>query len=74
VGKEERMYEKIKNLCEKKGITIYKMCNELGISPSSISNLKTRENQKGLSAESTAKIADYFGIAALELTTAGGKE
>lgn len=67
------MYEKIKNLCEEKGITIYKMCTDLSISPSSISNLKNRENQKGLSAESTAKIADYFGISALELTTAGEK-
>ena len=62
------MYEKIKKLCEEKGISINKMCTELDITPSSISNLKSRENQKGLSAESTAKIADYFGISALELT------
>lgn len=62
------MYEKIKNLCEKKGISIYKMCSDLGISNSVISNLKNRKNQTALSAVNTAKIADYFGISALELT------
>lgn len=62
------MYEKIKNLCEKKGISIHKMCADLGINDSVISNLKIRENQKALSAANTAKIANYFGIEALELT------
>lgn len=62
------MYEKIKNLCDKKGISIYKMCADLGINDSVISNLKNRKNQTALSAINTAKIADYFGISALELT------
>lgn len=62
------MYEKIKKLCEENGISIYKMCSDLGINNSVISNLKNRENQTALSAVNTAKIADYFGISALELT------
>ena len=61
------MYEKIKILCVEKGISIHKMCTDLGINDSVISNLKIRENQKALSAANTAKIADYFGISALEL-------
>lgn len=61
------MYEKIKNLCEKRKISIHKMCTDLNINDSVISNLKNRENQTSLSAENTAKIADYFGVSALEL-------
>ena len=61
------MYEKIKSLCEEKNISIYRMCEDLNINSSVISNLKNREGQTALSAENTAKIADYFGVSALEL-------
>lgn len=58
------MYEKIRELCEKKGISIHQMCESLNINDSAISNLKTRENQRSLSAETVAKIADFFDIPA----------
>lgn len=58
------MYEKIKELCEKRGISIHQMCESLSINDSTISNLKNRENQRSLSAETVAKIADFFDIPA----------
>ena len=61
------MYEKIQQLCEAKGISIHRMCADLAINDSVISNLKNRTGQTSLSAENTAKIADYFNISALEL-------
>lgn len=65
------MYNKIKEFCESKGITVHKMCKDLNISDAILSNLKNRENQKGLSAENTAKIADYMGISVTELIKKG---
>lgn len=58
------MYEKIRELCEQKGISIHQMCDALKINDSVISNLKNRENQRSLSAETVAKIADFFDIPA----------
>lgn len=58
------MYEKIKELCDRKGITIHSMCVALGINDSTISNLKARDNQRSLSAEAVAKIADFFDVPA----------
>lgn len=58
------MYEKIKELCESRGISIHSMCTELGINDSTISNLKARDNQRSLSAEAVAKIADFFNVPA----------
>lgn len=65
------MYHKIKKFCEKQNISIHQMCINLGISDSVISNLKNRENQTGLSAENTAKIADFMGISVTELIRKG---
>lgn len=61
------MYNKIKKFCDEQKITIHQMCINLGINDSIISNLKNRDGQKGLSAENTAKIADFMGISVLEL-------
>lgn len=58
------LYEKIKELCDAKGISIHGMCVALGINDSTISNLKTRDNQRSLSAEAVAKIADFFNVPA----------
>lgn len=61
------MYNKIKRFCDEQNITIHQMCAKLGISDAVLSNLKNRENQKGLSAENAVKIADYMGISVGEL-------
>ena len=65
------MYNKIEKFCDEQNISIHQMCTNLGISPSVISNLKNRKNQKGLSAENTAKIADFMGISVSELIKKG---
>lgn len=61
------MYNKIKSFCEEQKISIHQMCTNLGINDSVISNLKNRTGQTGLSAENTAKIADFMGISVTEL-------
>lgn len=61
------LYDKIKALCDEQRISIHQMCVNLGINDSTVSNLKNRDNQKSLSAESIAKIADFFGISAKSL-------
>ena len=67
------MYNKIKKFCDDQKITIHQMCINLDIGDSIISNLKNRENQKGLSAENAAKIADFMGISVLELIKKEGE-
>lgn len=61
------MYNKIKKFCDDQKISIHQMCINLDIPPQVISNLKNRKGQTGLSAENTAKIADFMGISVLEL-------
>lgn len=56
-------YERIKEICAERGITINKMCNEIGISYGIMSNLKAGKT-KSLSAETLAKIANYFNVLA----------
>lgn len=54
------MYSVFVQLCEKKGVSTYKVCKELGISQGTISNWKNRGNN--LSTSILKKIADYFGV------------
>ena len=54
------MYSVFVQLCEKKGVSTYKVCKELGISQSTISNWKNRGNN--LSTSILKKIADYFEV------------
>lgn len=61
------MYHKIKTYCDNHNISIHQMCLELGINDSIISNLKNREEQKGLSAKNAGLIADYMGTTVTEL-------
>lgn len=64
------MYNKIKEYCDLQHISISKMCSTLGISNQIITNLKSRsaENKNAsLSAENTAKIADFMGISVADL-------
>lgn len=64
------MYNKIKSFCEEKKITISQMCKNLNIPQQCITNLKIRTESNSsarLSAENTAKIADFMGISVTEL-------
>lgn len=55
------LYDRIKGLCEKKGIKVGAMCTEIGISRGIISDLRYGR-KKALSTSNVKKIADYFGV------------
>ena len=55
------LYKTISELCEKRGITGYRLCKDIGIQPSTMTDLKSGR-KKGLSAEVADKIANYFGV------------
>ena len=55
------MYNRIYELCQKKGISIGKMCNELRISRGNLTELKMGRI-KTLKAENLKKISGYFGV------------
>lgn len=55
------LYESIKSLCDAKGIKGGKMCVDLKISKSTMTDLKTGR-RSGISLETAQKIADYFGV------------
>ena len=55
------LYERIIDLCEKKGIKGGKMCVDLGMSKSTLTDLKMGR-QTGLSAVKAQKIASYLNV------------
>lgn len=55
------LYNRISELCKKRKISGYRMCKDIGIQPSIMTDLKSGR-KKGLSAETAQKIADYFGV------------
>ena len=55
------LYETIMLLCDARGIRGGKMCTDIGISKSMLSDLKMGR-KKTLSAETLAKIANYFDV------------
>ena len=55
------LYQKIYKLCQQNGISINKMCEELAIWTSVITNLK-KGRTKTLSADKLSKIANYFNV------------
>ena len=50
------LYKRIASLCEEKGITGYRMCKDLSIQPSIVTDLKMGR-RSGLKAETANKIA-----------------
>lgn len=60
------LYERIQALCKQKGVAGSKMCLELGLSKSTLSDLKNGRT-KGISVATAQKIAGYFGITVDEL-------
>ena len=55
------LYNRIMELCSRKGIKVGRMCIELGISKGNLTDLKM-ERKKTLSSSALQKIADYFGV------------
>ena len=55
------LYETIMNLCDERGVSGSRMCLELGLSKSTLSNMKSGRTS-GLSASTAQKIASYFGV------------
>ena len=55
------LYERLSELCEKKGVKGGRMCTDLGISKSLMTDLKSGR-KKGVNAETAQKIASYFGV------------
>ena len=55
------LYDRIIDLCQQNGITGSRMCLNLGLSKSTLSNMKSGRTV-GLSTATTQKIATYFGV------------
>lgn len=55
------IYERIEELCKDKGITVTTLCSECKIPRASLSDYKTGR-KKSLSADTLARIAEYFGV------------
>ena len=60
------LYERINALCKAKGVSGSRMCLDLGLSKSTMSDLKSGRI-KGVSIPTAQKIAGYFGISVDEL-------
>lgn len=55
------LYERIIELCKSKGVSGSRMCLDLGMSKSTMSELKAGRT-KGLTAATAQKIAAYLGV------------
>ena len=55
------LHERLAQLCKDKGIEGGRMCTELGISKSLMTDLKSGR-KKGVNAETAQKLATYFGV------------
>lgn len=60
------LYERIIALCKEKGVSGSRMCLDLGLSKSTLSDMKNGRT-KGISVPTAQKIAGYFGITVDEL-------
>lgn len=55
------LYERLVELCKERGIKGGRMCTDLGISKSLMTDLKSGR-KKGVNAETAHKLAEYFGV------------
>lgn len=60
------LYGRIQALCKSKGVSGSRMCLDLGLSKSTLSDLKNGRT-KGFSVNTAQKIAGYFGLTVDEL-------
>ena len=65
------LYERLDSLCNDRGIKGARMCRELGISKSLMTDLKSGR-KKGVNADTAQKIASYFDVSVGYLL--GGEE
>lgn len=57
----ESLFDRIQALCESKGIRPGRLCDELGLSRSLMTDLKMGR-KKTINAETAQKIAGFFGV------------
>ena len=57
----DSLHDRISKLCEEKNISKYRLCKDIGIQPSIMTDLKSGR-KKGLSAGVANKIAEYFCV------------
>ena len=55
------LYNRISELCKEKGVSGSRMCLELGMSKSTLSDIKSGR-KKSFTAETAHKIASYLGV------------
>lgn len=55
------LYERIQSLCKDKGVSGSRMCLDLGLSKSTLSDIKSGR-KKGVSTVTAQKIAGYFDV------------
>lgn len=60
------LYDSIKALCDAKGVKPGKMCVDLGLSKSLMTDLKSGR-KKGITNRTAIVIADYFGVSVDEV-------
>lgn len=65
------LYDRIQALCKSKGVSGSRMCLDLGLSKSTLSDMKSGR-KSGVSMQTAQKISGYFGISVDELY--GGEE
>ena len=61
VRKVSDLYKRLSELCEERGISGYKMCKDIGIQPSIMTDLKMGR-RSSVKAETADKMANYFGV------------
>ena len=67
------LYESIDSLCKERGIKGGKMCVDIGISKTTMTDLKSGR-RTGISMETARKIAEYFGVSVDRVLGAEQKE
>lgn len=55
------LYNSLQELCEEKGVSGYRMCKDVGIQPSIMTDLKMGR-RASMKVETAQKVADYFGV------------
>ncbi|MFI3206009.1 MAG: helix-turn-helix transcriptional regulator [Clostridia bacterium] len=56
-----KLYERLAQLCEKKGISAYRMCKDLDLQPAIMTDLKSGR-KKSVNANTANKLANYFSV------------
>ena len=67
------LYDRIQDLCKSKGVSGSRMCLDLGLSKSTLSDIKSGR-KKGVSTATAQKIAAYFDITVGQLLGEEEKE